>query len=198
MNVLVAFEQSGVIRDAFRSAGHSAYSCDILHSETPSEFHIRANAFSVIPSRRWDMVIAHPPCTDLAVSGSRHFAAKIASGRQQQSIHMFMETWRVCVENAKMVAVENPIGVMSTYFRKPDQIIQPWMFGHPESKATCLWLRGLPVLTQTYNVRDEMLSLPVAIRNRVHHMPPGPNRWRERSRTFEGVALAMVKQWGKL
>lgn len=142
----------------------------------------------------WDMLIAHPPCTDLAVSGARHFAAKIADGRQERALEFVRHMMRANVER---IAIENPISVISSKIRKPDQIVHPWMFGHPESKATCLWLKGLPNLEPTNNVHAEMMGLTVAQRNRIHHMPPGPNRWRERSRTFEGLAKAMAAQWGE-
>lgn len=134
----------------------------------------------------WDMVIAFPPCTHLAVSGARHFAAKRADGRQQEGINFFMEFTQL--DHIPKVVIENPIGIMSSIYRKPDQIIQPWQFGHGETKATCLWLKGLPKLVPT-NIVDGREA-------RVHKMPPSPDRWKERSRTYQGIANAMAEQWG--
>jgi site-specific DNA-cytosine methylase len=197
MKVLVACEFSGVVRRAFRALGHDAWSCDLLPSEDDSPFHVVGDVMRIRDGMAgvggWDMLIAHPPCTDLAVSGARHFAAKIADGRQERALDFVRHLMRANVER---VAIENPVSVISSKIRKPDQIVQPWMFGHPENKATCLWLKGLPKLEETRNVRDAMSGLTVAQQNRVHHMTPGPNRWRERSRTFEGIALAMAEQWG--
>lgn len=130
-------------------------------------------------------MIGHPPCTDLAVSGARHFAAKIADGRQGRALEFVQLLMDAPIQR---IAIENPISVISSKIRKPDQIIQPWQFGHGETKATCLWLKNLPLLAPTNVVEGREA--------RVHRMPPGPNRWRERSRTFEGIALAMAEQWG--
>lgn len=197
MRVLVACEFSGVVRRAFRALGHEAWSCDLLPSEDESPFHVVGDVMRIRDGMSgvggWDLLIAHPPCTDLAVSGARHFAAKIADGRQERALDFVRHLMRTSVPR---LAIENPISVISSKIRKPDQIVHPWMFGHPESKATCLWLQGLPKLTETHNVHAEMMTLTVPERNRVHHMPPGPNRWRERSRTFEGIAAAMAAQWG--
>lgn len=204
MRVLVACEYSGRVREAFRSRGHEAWSCDILPSEDGSENHLVADAIEVIRSGpplgdfggRWDLIIAHPPCTDLAVSGARHFSEKIADGRQQRALDFVQAIMDAPCDR---IAIENPISVISSKIRKPDQIIQPWMFGHPETKATCLWLKGLPKLVpneDAEHVKAHMETLPVAQRNRVHHMPPGPDRWKERSRTYQGIADAMAEQWG--
>jgi len=195
MRVLIACEFSGTVRRAFAAMGHDAWSCDILPSEDESRHHIQGDVLHFLTgmAEPWDLMIGHPPCTDLAVSGARHFAAKIADGRQGRALDFVQSLMDAPIER---IAIENPISVISSKIRKPDQIIQPWQFGHPESKATCLWLKGLPKLSETDNVRDHMLTLSVAERNRVHHMPPGPDRWRERSRTFEGIALAMAAQWG--
>jgi hypothetical protein len=133
----------------------------------------------------WDLMIAHPPCTHLAVSGARHFAAKQASGVQQEALDFVRMLMDAPIEKS---CIENPISIISSRIRKPDQIIQPWQFGHGETKATCLWLKGLPKLTPTNVVEGREA--------RVHRMPPGPNRWKERSRTFEGIAKAMAEQWG--
>jgi len=182
MRVLVACEFSGVVRRAFRERGHDAWSCDLLPAEDGSEFHYQEDAISVI-SIGWDLMIAHPPCTHLAVSGARWF--KDRQSEQGLAIAFFRDMVGADVEK---IAVENPIGIMSTRFRKPDQIIQPWWFGHGETKATCLWLKNLPKLMPT-NIVDGREA-------RVHRMPPGPDRWKERSRTYEGIARAMAEQWG--
>ena len=135
-------------------------------------------------NKGWDMMIAHPPCTDLAVSGARHFAAKIADGRQQSALNFVR---RLMDAPIPRIAIENPISVISSKIRKPDQIIQPWQFGHGETKATCLWLKNLPNLIPTDVVEGR--------EQRIHRMPPGPDRWKERSRTFKGIAEAMADQW---
>lgn len=185
MRVLVACEYSGVVRDAFLKNGHYAMSCDLLPCESElSGDHYQGNVLDII-DHGWDLMIAHPPCTHLAVSGARHFPAKIADGRQQEAIDFFMALFNAPVGK---IAVENPISIMSTKFRKPDQIIQPWQFGHGETKATCLWLKNLPKLEPTNIVEGR--------EQRVHKMPPGPNRWKERSKTFQGIADAMAEQWG--
>lgn len=142
----------------------------------------------------WDMVIAFPPCTHLSSSGARWFAEKRRDGRQLMGEGFFLAF--TALDHVPMVAIENPVGVMSGVYRKPDQIIQPWMFGHPETKATCLWLKGLPPLVPTNDVREEMLGMDYRDAHRVHCMPPGPERSRLRSRTYHGVAVAMAEQWG--
>ena len=185
MRILVGCESSGRVRDAFIRGGHDAMSCDLLDTESPGP-HYKGDLFDVI-DYPWDLAIFHPECTHLSVSGSRHFEAKKMDGRQQAGVSFFMKIVRRS-EHIPMTAIENPVCVMSSLYRKPDQIIQPWMFGHGETKATCLWLKGLPNLTPT-NIVDGREA-------RVHRMPPGPNRWRERSRTYEGIAQAMANQWG--
>lgn len=187
MRVLIACEFSGVVRRAFRDLGHDAWSCDLLPSEDDSRHHIQGDVLSFLTgmAQSWDLMIGHPPCTDLAVSGARHFAEKIADGRQGRALDFVQRLMDAPIER---IAIENPISVISTKIRKPDQIIQPWMFGHGEVKATCLWLKNLPSLTPT-NIVDGREA-------RVHRMPPGPNRWKERSRTLEGIAAAMASQWG--
>ena len=184
MRVLVACEYSGRVREAFRALGHDAWSCDLLEAEDESPHHFQGDVFDVIGGG-WDMLIGHPPCTHLSVSGARHFAAKRADGRQQAAIEFFM---RLASVKIPRVAIENPVCIMSGLWREPDQTIQPWMFGHGETKATCLWLKGLPPLVPTKIVSGR--------EPRVHKMPPGPNRWKERSRTYEGIASAMAAQWG--
>jgi site-specific DNA-cytosine methylase len=192
MRVLVACEYSGRVRDAFIAAGHDAMSCDLLPTDAPGP-HYQGDVFDVI-DYPWDLMIAHPPCTHLSVSGAAWFEAKRTDGRQQSAASFFMRLIRRA-EHIKRTAIENPISVMSSLYRKPDQIIQPWMFGHPESKATCLWLKGLPVLKPTNNVFDHFKSLPKNQQQRIHYLPPSADRWKERSKTFEGVAKAMVDQW---
>ena len=187
VKVLVACEFSGIVRDAFLRCGHEAMSCDLLPSERLGP-HYQGDVRDLLsrPSH-WGLVIAHPPCTDLAVSGARWFKEKIADGRQQQAI-AFFNLFRFLSADTKRVAIENPIGIMSHVWRKPDQIVQPWQFGHGETKATCLWLCHLRLLVSTNIVRGR--------EQRVHLMPPSPDRWRERSRTYEGIAEAMASQWG--
>lgn len=186
MRVLIACEFSGTVRRAFRNLGILAWSCDLIPSDDGSEFHIQADVFSVL-DRDWDMLIAFPPCTDLCVSGARWFAKKRQSGEQQRSIDFFMALVNAPI---KKIAVENPVGIMSSIYRKPDQIIQPWQFGHGETKATCLWLKNLPKLTPTNIVSGR--------EGRVWKMPPSPERARERSKTFSGIALAMSDQWSSI
>ena len=185
MKVLIACECSGVVRDSFRARGHDAWSCDIKPCERDNDRHIQTDVSAVL-CRGWDLVIAHPPCTDLCVSGARWFPAKRADGRQTDAIEFFMMFTRLGCK----WAIENPIGIMSTVHRRPDQIIQPWQYGHGETKATCLWLNGLPKLHPTNIVEGRA--------NRIHRMPPGPERATERSRTYQGIADAMAEQWGAL
>ena len=185
MRVLVACEYSGTVRDAFIKRGHDAISCDLLPTDVEGP-HYQGDIFDII-NDGFDLMIAHPPCTDLAVSGAAHFAKKRADGRQQKSIDFFM---KLAESNIPKYAIENPVSIMSTVWRKPNQIIQPWMFGHGEVKATCLWHKVLPKLYPT-NIVDGRKA-------RVHHMPPSPDRWKDRSRTYQGIADAMAEQWGKL
>jgi len=184
MRVLVACEFSGVVRDAFRAKGHDAWSCDLLPCDADPSYHYQCDVLPLLGDG-WGLIIAHPPCDHLAVSGARWFKEKRADGRQQDAINFFMQMINA---PSPMVAVENPIGIMSTQYRKPDQIIQPWMFGHGETKATCLWLKGLPKLQPTDIVDGR--------EQRIHKMPPGPDRWKKRSVTFQGIADAMADQWG--
>lgn len=193
MKVLVACEESQEVCKAFRELGHEAYSCDIEPcSGGHPEWHLQCDALEML-KLQWDMIIAHPPCTHLSSSGARWFPEKRADGRQQQGIDFFMSFTRA---DCPHIAVENPVGIMSTQYRKPDQIIQPWMFGHPEKKATCLWLKGLPKLEPTNDVSAYMRTLPKSRQERLHYLPPGPDRVRIRSRTFPGIAKAMAEQWG--
>lgn len=186
MRVIVGCEFSQVVTMAFRANGHEAYSCDIIPCEGGHpEWHFQEDILEVLKRKEFDLGIFHPPCTHLCSSGARHFAQKRADGRQQQGIDFFMAFTRTSIPR---VAIENPVGIMSTIYRKPDQIIQPWMFGHGETKATCLWMHGLPLLTPT-NIVDGRTP-------RIHRMAPGPMRSHERSRTFKGIADAMSAQWG--
>ena len=187
MRVLIACEESQVVTEAFREKGHTAYSCDNKEfSGNHPEWHFGIDVLDIL-EKDWAMVIAFPPCTDLSVSGARWFKEKQADGRQQASIAFFMQ---IANTPCPRVAVENPIGIMSTHWRKPDQIIQPWQFGHGETKATCLWLKGLPKLVPTNIVEGREA--------RVWKMSPSPERSRLRSRTYEGIARAMADQWGSL
>lgn len=181
MRVLVACEYSGRVRDAFRALGHEAMSCDLLPTEVEGQHHM--GDVTELLHMGWDLMIAHPPCTHLAVSGSRWFKDKV---KEQAEALAFVQT--LMDAPIPMIAIENPISVISSRIRKPDQIIQPWQFGHGETKATCLWLKGLPKLTPTNVVEGREA--------RVHRMPPSPDRWKERSRTYQGVADAMAAQWG--
>jgi hypothetical protein len=183
--VLVGCEESGVVRDAFLRAGHDAMSCDLLPTRSPGP-HYHGDVFDVI-DYPWDLAIFHFPCTHTSVSGSRHFAAKRHDGRQQAGVSLFMRGWRRA-SHIPRVAFEQPVSILSTLFRAPDQVIQPWQFGHGETKATCLWLRGLPKLQPTNIVEGREA--------RVHRMAPGPNRARDRSATYSGIAEAMATQWG--
>lgn len=182
MRVLVACEFSGVVRDAFIRQGHDALSCDLLPSESDFGPHYEGDVFDII-NDGWDLMIAHPPCTHLAVSGARWFKEKREA--QAEALEFVR---RLLDSDIPRIALENPISIISSKIRKPDQIIQPWQFGHGETKATCLWLKNLPKLEPT-NVVDGREA-------RVHKMPPGPDRWRERSRTFAGIGQAMAEQWG--
>ena len=191
MRVLIACEYSGAVRDAFTRGGHDAMSCDLLPAETPGQ-HYQGDVRDVL-DYPWDLMIAHPPCTHLSVSGARHFAEKRMDGRQQSAVSFFMALARAPIPK---IAIENPVCIMSRMWRKPDQIIQPWQFGHGETKATCLWLHGVEPLKPTNDVKAEMMLLPKNQRERLHYLPPGPDRWKERSRTFQGIADAMAMQWG--
>lgn len=193
MRVLIACEYSGIVREAFARRGHDAWSCDLLPTEQPGQ-HYQGDVRDMLGDD-WDMVIAHPPCTHLAVSGAAWFEEKRADGRQQEAIDFFMRFARLKCER---VAIENPVGIMSSVWREPDQTIHPWQFGHAEQKATCLWLKNLPRLQPTRNVYGEMMQLPRNQRERLHFLPPSDTRSMERSRTFQGIADAMAEQWSVL
>ena len=180
MRVLVACEFSGIVREAFKAKGHVAWSCDLLPTEIPGN-HIQGDVLGIL-NDGWDLMIVHPPCTHLAVSGARWFKDK-----RQEQIEALEFVKLLLNAPINKIALENPISVISTHIRKPDQIIQPWMFGHGETKATCLWLKNLPLLIPTNIVtgRD----------NRIHREPPSEDRWKNRSRTLQGIANAMAEQW---
>ena len=179
--VLIACEFSGIVRDAFTSVGHEAVSCDILATEA-NGLHYQGDVLDILDGD-WDLMIAHPPCTYLAVSGARWF--KHRQKEQQEAIGFVRKLMNARI---KRIAIENPVGVLSTKIRKPEQIIQPWQFGHGETKATCLWLKGLPQLVATDIVDGR--------ENRIHKMSPGKDRSKLRSLTYKGVAEAMANQWG--
>jgi hypothetical protein len=184
MRILVACERFGRVRNAFNALGHDAWSCDLEPDVDGSPFHYRQDVVDLLPYE-WDMIIAFPPCTRLCSSGAWTWAKH----HQQQidAIEFFM---RFANHPCPKIAIENPIGIMSSVWRKPDQIIQPWMFGHGETKATCLWLKGLPKLVPTNVVEGR--------RPRVAMMAPGPNRAAERGKTYQGIADAMAQQWGTI
>lgn len=183
MKILIACEFSGVVRSEFSKLGHDCYSCDLIPCELGSVNHIIGDVKNYL-NLGWDLMIAHPPCTHLCVSGARWFYKKL---KEQQDAIEFVNF----LLNAPIgkIAIENPIGVISTKIRKPDQIIQPWQFGHGETKATCLWLKNLPKLIPS--------NIVTGRENRIHKMAPSPKRSQERSRTYLGIAKAMAEQWGK-
>ena len=197
MKVLIACECSGAVRDAFIAKGHDAWSCDILPCEGDPEKHLNCDVFTVL-DKGWDLMIAHPPCTDLSVAGARWFKEKRENGSQKASIEFFM---RLAKANVNKIGVENPVSIMSKEWRKPDQIIQPWMFGDEFSKKTCLWLKNLPKLEPTKIVgKGEIITYESG-----RTMPkwyadafrlPKAERSKLRSRTFPGIAQAMANQWG--
>jgi len=192
VRVLIACEYSGRVRDEFLKLGHEAMSCDLLPTEAAGP-HYQGDVRDVL-DYPWDMMIAHPPCTDLAVSGAAWFAKKRMAGQQQASASFFM---MLAKADIPQIVIENPVCVMSSLWRKPDQTIQPWMFGHTEQKATCLWLKNTPPLAPTNIVKDEMMLLPRNQRERLHYLPPSADRWKLRSETYLGIAQAMASQWGK-
>ena len=192
MRVLIACEYSGTVRDAFRAQGHAAMSRDLLPTDRPGP-HYQGDVFDII-GNDWDLMIAHPPCTHLAVSGAKHFAAKIADGRQAAALFFVQRLFDAPIAR---IALENPVSIISSQIRRPDQIIQPWMFGHEATKTTCLWLKGLPHLVPTNivgkgarHVTKSGKSLPT-----WYNLPPSPLRWKIRSATFQGIADAMAAQW---
>jgi hypothetical protein len=185
MKVLIACEYSGTVRDAFIKAGHEAMSCDLLPTDSPGP-HYQGDIRDVL-NFPWDLMIAHPPCTHLSVSGAKHFKAKKILGLQQSAVSFFMTLVKADIPR---IAIENPVCIMSSIYRKPDQTIQPWQFGHGETKATCLWLKNLPKLNAT-NIVDGR-------EQRIHKLPSSADRWKIRSETYKGIADAMAQQWGNL
>ena len=181
MKILIACEFSGIVRNAFIQRGHDALSCDILPTESPGQ-HYQGDVLEIL-NDGWDLMVAHPPCTHLAVSGARWFKDK-----KVEQIEALEFVRNLLFAPIPKIALENPISVISSKIRKPDQIIQPWQFGHGETKSTCLWLKNLPKLQPTNIVNGREA--------RIHRMPPRPDRWKERSRTFPGIASAMAEQWG--
>jgi hypothetical protein len=193
VRVLVACEYSGTVRDAFRARGHDAWSCDLLPCERDPAFHIEGDVLAVI-DQGWDLMIAHPPCTHLSSSGAAHFWRKQA---EQKAAVAFVRA--LLFSPVPRIAIENPVGVLSSKLCKPSQIIQPWQFGHPESKSTCLWLKQLPKLRPTWvlkpRVRGRWENQTDSGQNTL---TPSDDRWKERSRTYQGIADAMADQWGGL
>lgn len=184
MKILVACEESQAVTIELRRIGHEAYSCDIGPcSGGHPEWHLQVDALELL-KMKWDMILAFPPCTHLAVSGARYFEQKRKDGRQQAAIDFFM---RFANSDCPRIAIENPVGIMSTVWKKPDQIIQPWQFGHGETKKTCLWLKGLPPLISTEIVEGR--------EQRIWKMPPSEDRAKNRAKTFPGIARAMAEQW---
>lgn len=193
MRVLVACEYSGAVRDAFIRAGHDALSCDLLPSESPLGPHYQGDVFDVI-GQGWDLMIAHPPCTYLASSGLHWNKRRPERAALTEEALVFVR--RLMDAPIPRIAIENPIGCISTRVRKPEQIIQPWQFGEDASKATCLWLKGLPPLEYTNVIRKARYANQTA--SGQNRLAPSPDRWKERSRTFAGIAQAMADQWGAL
>ena len=191
MRVLIACEYSGAVRDAFIRAGHYAASCDLLPSDSPLGDHYQCDVTAIL-DHDWDLMIAHPPCTHLSVSGARWFRGKQAE--QAAALDFVRQLLDAPIPR---IALENPVSIISSHIRKPDQIIQPWMFGHEATKTTCLWLKGLPHLTPTSivgkgarHITKSGKSLP-----KWYNLPPSADRWKIRSATFQGIADAMAAQW---
>jgi len=193
MKVLVACEYSGTVREAFAKKGHDAWSCDLLPTDIPSDKHIQDDCLKVIASQKWDLIIGHPPCTFLTVSNSKNWAKLQANGKQQAAIDFVLAIWDA---DCPRICIENPVGALSTRSRmgKPSQYVQPFMFNHPEQKKTGLWLKGLPNLIPT-NIID-VSGLPKKDVQRLHYLPPSKDRWKLRSKTYQGIADAMADQWG--
>lgn len=196
MRVLVACEYSGKVREAFRKLGHDAWSCDLLPADDNSPYHYQGDVFDVI-NDGWDLMIAHPPCTYLTNAGVSWLYRKEGRWEQMKEGAEFFK--QLMDAPIPKIAVENPI--MHKYAveiigRRQDQVIQPWMFGHMERKATCLWLKELPKLLGTRNVKAEMEKLPKNVQQRLHYLPPSKDRWKIRSETYQGIADAMASQWG--
>ena len=197
MNVLVACEFSGIVRDAFRARGHNAWSCDLLPTEKHPEWHYESDVLDIL-NHGWDLMIAHPPCTYLCNSGVRWLKNNPERQKLREQAVEFVKTlWAAPIPK---VCIENPIGHLSTSWMKPSQIIQPFDHGHPDWKSTCLWLRGIPLLQPSNIVFPEQITgggnKPGRISSRLHRLPPSEDRWKLRSKTYEGIAKAMAEQWG--
>lgn len=190
MKILVACEYSNTVSKEFRKLGHTVISCDLLPNDEDQSNHYQGDVFDII-NDGFDMMIAHPPCTHLAVSGAAWFKNKI---NEQKEALEFVR--KLINANIEKICIENPVSVISTYIRKPNQVIQPWMFGHTEQKKTCLWLKNLPLLVDDNNVYSDMMQLPKNQRERLHYLPPSKDRWKIRSKTYPGIARAMASQWG--
>ena len=192
MKMLVACEYSGTVREAFAKKGWDAWSCDLLPTDIPSDKHIQDDCLKVIASQSWDLIIGHPPCTYLTVSNSKNWAKLQANGKQQEAIDFALAIWDA---DCPRICVENPVGALSTRSRmkKPTQYIQPYQFGHAEQKKTGLWLKGLPPLTTTDFI--DVSGLPKKDVQRLHYLPPSKDRWKLRSKTYQGIADAMADQW---
>ena len=193
MKVLVACEYSGTVREAFAKKGHDAWSCDILPTDIPSDKHIQDDCLKVIASQKWDLIIGHPPCTFLTVSNSKNWAKLQANGKQQAAIDFVLAIWDA---DCPRICIENPVGALSTRSRmgKPTQYVQPYEFGHPEQKKTGLWLKGLPKLVGTKFI--DVSGLPKKDVQRLHYLPPSKDRWKLRSKTYQGIADCMASTWG--
>lgn len=199
MKVLIGMEYSGVVRDAFIAAGHEAMSCDLLPTDSPGP-HYQGDVLDLIESQDWDLIGLHPTCTAMCVSGNRTYGrGKPKHQERLDAMEWTFKLWNLAIKSSDKVYMENPISVLSSRMRPlKAQVIQPFKFGHPEQKGTCLWLHGLPRLQETKDVFDEMMALPKNQRERIHYMPPSEDRGKLRSRTFEGIGKAMAEQWGKI
>jgi site-specific DNA-cytosine methylase len=188
MKVLIACEFSGIVREEFKKLGHDAWSIDLLHTEKVGQ-HYRGDIRLLADIHTYDLMIAHPPCTYLCVSGARWFSDPIRQIKQKEALEFVKFLLNVPINK---IALENPVGIISSKIRKPDQIIHPWQFGEFENKKTCLWLKNLPKLKPTDIIKKVWRDFS------IHKATPGTERWKERSRTFQGIAEAMAKQWGDL
>jgi hypothetical protein len=193
MRILVGCEYSNTVSGAFRDAGHDAWSCDLLPSEGPRDWHIQGDVgLAITEFGDWDLIILHPPCTALCVAGNRYYAG---TDERLKAIAWTEYLWSRACHYSRRAALENPVGVLSSAYAPPDQYIQPWQFGHPETKKTGLWLHGLPPLKETDNVYEHMMTLPKKERHRIWYASPGVSRGKERSRFYPGIAKAMAEQW---
>lgn len=200
MNVLVLCEYSARVRDAFRGVGHNAWSCDLLDTDGDERYHFKMDCFKAIALNDWDLIIAHPPCTALAVSGNAWYGeGQSKYSERLKACEWTKKLWDECINKAKSVCFENPVGVLPRLagFPKPNYV-HPWQFGHMEQKKTGLFLHNLEPLKEESNVYVEMMRLPKKERERLHYLPPSKDRWKIRSTTYQGIASAMAKQWGNI